>query len=66
MIARPSGVIKKNQVHEGPAAAVAVGSGAAGAGLPKARLIEQREGLAIVEVVCGCGRTIVLQCEYAS
>jgi hypothetical protein len=32
----------------------------------QARIIRQEDGLAIVEITCACGRTIQLQCQYAT
>lgn len=69
MMPRMSGVIKKGFVQDGPGLAAATPAGTSGSSgggaLPRARLVEQREGMAIVEVVCACGRVMMLQCEYA-
>ena len=62
------GVLKKSQVKsagtrvlgEAPAGPVA---SEAPEGLPQARIVEQANGLVVVEVVCECGRTIYLNCE---
>lgn len=34
-------------------------------GGPRARIVEQAGGSAVVEVICTCGRSIHLKCKYA-
>jgi hypothetical protein len=63
------GVLKKHLVK--PAGTRVLGEAAAGEfvastaaeGLPQARIVEQANGLVVVEVVCECGRRIYLNCE---
>ncbi len=44
---------------------VAVATPTAGANGPTAKLIQQDETHAVIEVVCTCGKTIQIQCNYA-
>ncbi len=46
-------------------AGVAVATPTADANGPTARLIQQDETHAVIEVVCTCGKTIQIQCNYA-
>lgn len=64
-----SGVLKKHLVRsagtrvlgEAPAGEPVVST--ATEGMPQARIVEQSNGLVVVEVVCECGRKIYLNCE---
>ncbi len=61
------GVLKRHQVKS--AGTRVLGESAAGgpavppSGLPQARIVEQANGMVVVEVTCECGRTIYLNCE---
>jgi hypothetical protein len=33
---------------------------------PSARIVQESDGLAVIEVTCGCGSTIRLHCRYAA
>ena len=62
-------VVKKDVVKEAGRCRVGE-AGSAGApgfapGGARARIVEQNQRNAVVEVVCSCGRKITLQCEYA-
>lgn len=73
MMPRATGVIKSGQVRAGDSlaaplpgqAARGVASALAAGGLARARIVEQRPDGVIVEVTCTCGRTVLLQCDYA-
>ena len=58
-------VLKKTEVKL--TESVHLGSASAGQGPaahpPQARIIEQNDTNAVVEVVCGCGRKILLLCD---
>ena len=62
-----SGVLKKHLVksagtrmlNESPAGEPV----ASAEGLPHARIVEQANGMVVVEVSCECGRRIYLNCE---
>ena len=62
-----SGVLKKHLVKsagtrvlsETPAGAPV----ASAEGLPQARIVEQANGMVVVEVACECGKRIYLNCE---
>ncbi len=69
-------VLKKHQVKEGgrlrlPARSggVAGGSGThrpvSAGGIPQAKVVESTADYAILEVSCGCGQTLYIQCNYA-
>jgi hypothetical protein len=68
-----SGVLKKHLVRsagtrvlgEAPAgeSVVSTVSAPAAEGMPQARIVEQSNGVVVVEVVCECGRKIYLNCE---
>lgn len=64
-----TGFVRKDMVKSaepyriggGPQAAAPAVNAASGA---TARLVSQQESTAVVEVVCGCGAKIQLNCEY--
>jgi hypothetical protein len=68
-----SGVLKRHLVRsagtrvlgELPAGEriVSTATAPASEGMPQARIVEQSNGLVVVEVVCECGRRIYLNCE---
>ncbi|MFW6132403.1 MAG: hypothetical protein ACOC8F_00795 [Planctomycetota bacterium] len=64
-------VIKRDRVRLsgrraiGPAGARAsAGEGGSPAGEPKARIVEQDQDAALIEVTCPCGRKTYLRCTY--
>jgi hypothetical protein len=69
-------ILKKQQVKEGgrfriPARPVGA-TGVAGiprpataGGTPQAKVVENTADYAILEVICGCGQTLYIQCNYA-
>ena len=67
---RTCGVLKGRNVRLAGSARVGLAGGpgglaaAAGNSRLSARIIEQRPGQAVVEIVCDCGQTIQLQCTY--
>ncbi|RPI63801.1 MAG: hypothetical protein EHM48_01890 [Planctomycetaceae bacterium] len=64
MAEKLTGVIKSQMVRQVGTLAVGNGpmmSSPAGA---KARIIEQKDGSAVIEVTCGCGKRIYVECEY--
>ncbi len=68
------GVVKKDMVRPagtrqlGGAVSAAVAASqaacAAGGGAPAARIVEQSDRGAVVEVTCACGRKTLLHCAY--
>lgn len=65
-----SGVIKNNMVRPMEPGPAGMGAGMGGAGAvaapaaPRARIIDLRDNVAVVEITCECGRRTVLNCEY--
>jgi hypothetical protein len=65
-----SGVLKKHLVKstgtrvlgDAPAGELV----ASAEGMPQARIVEQSNGMVVVEVACECGRKIYLNCECPS
>jgi len=62
MARHPITVIKKQRVRPGPPCPLGGPAGAAGQ-RARARLVEQGPEGAVIEVVCGCGERIVLECS---
>ena len=62
-MAAPLGVIKKDAVKLSGAARIGPAGPQAPTG-PAARILQQADGLALVEVTCVCGRKIQLHCRY--
>ena len=70
-----NGVLKRNEIRMGgvsnvgqPApkkSNVRIGSGP-GNGCPQAKIIQQPATQAVIEITCGCGSQILLQCEIGS
>jgi len=62
----PCGIIKKHAVRE--AGSIRLGAGAvatSGPGqAPRVRVLREMPGGLLVEVVCTCGKKMLLQCEY--
>jgi len=73
MIERVTGVIKKDRVHLGGVVQisrmgqlpVSAGAGCPNGSAGRARIIEQRDGMAVVEVTCACGKTTIIQCQLS-
>ena len=59
-----TGILKKDRIVEAAQHPRAPESCSAGGGDGRSRIVEQRDGLAVVEVTCECGKKILLQCEY--
>ena len=63
------GIVKKNQVRRVEASASDANGPAApadGAARHQARIIEQNDDHAVVEITCACGTTMRLRCDYAA
>jgi hypothetical protein len=68
-------VLKKHQIKEGGRLRLPVRSdGTAGGtgsrpvfmgGSPQVKVVEATADYAILEVICGCGQTLYIQCNYA-
>ncbi len=43
----------------------AIRSGAGPVGTPQVKLIENTADYAILEVICGCGQSLYIQCQYS-
>lgn len=68
----PASVLKGSQVSiggpcclDGPPANQSDGRGAAASAPAAARIVEQDDTRAVVEVLCPCGNRIRLECRYA-
>lgn len=48
-----------------PAAPAAVRP-AGGTGTPQVKLVENTADYAILEVICGCGQSLFIQCQYSA
>jgi len=61
-----TGVLKKEAVRMAPARQIgtAGAAGEPGAAGARARIVHQSRTHSIVEVVCACGRSIQVQCNY--
>ena len=61
-------VLKNNQVELGQPRRLGTAAAPSGAAAPRpqARIVEQNDAGAIIELVCTCGRKTHLQCEYAA
>lgn len=59
-------VLKKGQVKLGEPYRLGGGAaGAPGSSGARARVVEQGDAGALIEVVCACGRKTYLRCDYA-
>ena len=74
MVQKVMGVVKKDMIRSAPpcridgmagAASPATDSSPQHSGREQARIVEQKNGLAVVEVTCSCGKKMYLNCEYA-
>ena len=63
----PLGVLKKDMVK--PVGSRCLGdhtvAGDSAFGQPRASIIQQGDGSTVIEVICTCGRSIRLKCDYA-
>ncbi len=66
----PTGIVKKDKIRKGQSVPIGPGGGSASAGRHvshgggNARIVGQNENGAIIEVVCGCGNTMQVVCEF--
>ena len=64
------GVLKRDQVKFSGTRMLgetaSAGSAVATESQPQARIVEQGNGMVVVEVVCECGRKIYLNCETSA
>ncbi len=61
------GVLKKHEVRmvSGPRAAATAEAPTRAAGGPQARIVQQNDTEAIVEITCACGTKTRIRCAYA-
>ena len=65
-----TGVLKKSTVHVSEPCRIGGQAGRhvtnkhAATGSATARLVEQNDQRAVIEVVCGCGQTLHVECNY--
>jgi hypothetical protein len=59
-----TGVLKRDLVREVGVGRLAGEQSATPRSQARARIIEQGDGSALVEVTCDCGRRILLECDY--
>ena len=65
----PTGIVKKDKVRKGQAVPIGPGMSASAVGHVShgggnARIVGQNENGAIIEVICGCGNTMQVVCEF--
>lgn len=59
------GVLKKHMIRQGQPCSLGGGQSAVrAAGRGSARIVEQADGKAVVEITCACGNTMYLNCTY--